>query len=132
MVTRYIVDLDEGGVLMVIRQNLETTSSEVLEARGRRVRLAWRPEHTYVIEIGGRGGARMNEMAKRRLGYVALAGFVVFLAFAAAGCGGDDSGGGGDEAAARSGPRQRPRRDQGEGARGRRGQPRPVGRLRRS
>jgi hypothetical protein len=52
MVTRYMVDLDEGGLLMVIRQNLETTSSEVLEARGRRVRLAWRPEHTYVIETG--------------------------------------------------------------------------------
>jgi putative spermidine/putrescine transport system ATP-binding protein len=52
MVTRYMVDLDEGGMLMVIRQNLETTSSEVLEARGRRVRLAWRPEHTYVIESG--------------------------------------------------------------------------------
>jgi putative spermidine/putrescine transport system ATP-binding protein len=50
MVTRYMVDLDEGGMLMVIRQNLETTSSEVLEARGQRVRLAWRPEHTYAIE----------------------------------------------------------------------------------
>jgi putative spermidine/putrescine transport system ATP-binding protein len=52
MVTRYAVDLDEGGVLMVIRQNLETTSGEALEARGRRVRLAWRPEHTYAIETG--------------------------------------------------------------------------------
>jgi putative spermidine/putrescine transport system substrate-binding protein len=31
---------------------------------------------------------------KRRLGYVALAGFLVFLAFAAAGCGGGDGGGG--------------------------------------
>ena len=52
MVTRYSVDLDEGGELMVVRQNLETTSSEVLEARGQRVRLEWRPEHTYVIETG--------------------------------------------------------------------------------
>jgi putative spermidine/putrescine transport system ATP-binding protein len=52
MVTRYAVELDEGGVLMVIRQNLETTSTEVLEARGRRVRLAWRPEHIYEIETG--------------------------------------------------------------------------------
>jgi putative spermidine/putrescine transport system ATP-binding protein len=52
MVTRYTVDLDEGGLLMVIRQNLETTSSEALEAQGRRVRLAWRPEHTYVIKAG--------------------------------------------------------------------------------
>jgi putative spermidine/putrescine transport system ATP-binding protein len=52
MVTRYAVELDEGGELMVIRQNLETTSGEALEARGRRVRLAWRPEHTYAIETG--------------------------------------------------------------------------------
>ncbi|MEP6909871.1 MAG: ABC transporter ATP-binding protein [Actinomycetota bacterium] len=52
MVTRYAVELDEGGVLMVIRQNLETTSGDALEARGRRVRLAWRPEHTYAIEAG--------------------------------------------------------------------------------
>jgi putative spermidine/putrescine transport system ATP-binding protein len=53
MVTRYVVDLDDGGELMVIRQNLETTSSQALEAHGRRVRLAWRPEHTYVIDPGG-------------------------------------------------------------------------------
>ena len=53
MVTRYSVDLDDGGELMVIRQNLETTSSQALEAQGRRVQLAWRPEHTYVIDPGG-------------------------------------------------------------------------------
>ena len=52
MVTRYAVELDEGGELMVIRQNLETTSGDALEARGRRVRLAWRPEHTFAIETG--------------------------------------------------------------------------------
>ena len=52
MVTRYAVALDEGGTLMVVKQNLETTSGEALEARGRRVRLAWRPEHTYAIEQG--------------------------------------------------------------------------------
>jgi putative spermidine/putrescine transport system ATP-binding protein len=56
MVTRYIVDLDAGGQLMVVRQNLETTSSDALEARGRRVRLEWRPEHTYAIEPGGEDG----------------------------------------------------------------------------
>ena len=56
MVTRYVVDLDAGGQLMVVRQNLETTSSDALEARGRRVRLEWRPEHTYAIEPGGEDG----------------------------------------------------------------------------
>jgi putative spermidine/putrescine transport system ATP-binding protein len=50
MITRYVVDLDAGGELVVVRQNLETTSAEVVEARGRRVRLEWRPEQTYVIE----------------------------------------------------------------------------------
>jgi putative spermidine/putrescine transport system ATP-binding protein len=49
MVTRYLVDLDAGGELVVIRQNLETTSADVVEARGRAVRLEWRPEHTYVV-----------------------------------------------------------------------------------
>jgi putative spermidine/putrescine transport system ATP-binding protein len=53
MVTRYVVDLDAGGQLMVVRQNLETSSTEALEARGRRVRLEWRPEHTYAIEESG-------------------------------------------------------------------------------
>jgi putative spermidine/putrescine transport system ATP-binding protein len=52
MVTRYVVELDAGGELVVIRQNLETSSQEALEARGRRVRLSWRPEHTYVIKEG--------------------------------------------------------------------------------
>ena len=53
MVTRYVVDLDRGGVLTVVRQNLETTSADVVEARGRPVGLEWRPEHTYEIDPGG-------------------------------------------------------------------------------
>jgi putative spermidine/putrescine transport system ATP-binding protein len=53
MVTRYTVDLDAGGALVVVQQNLETSSQQALEAEGRRVRLSWRPEHTY--EIGKEG-----------------------------------------------------------------------------
>jgi putative spermidine/putrescine transport system ATP-binding protein len=53
MVTRYIVDLEGGGALTVVRQNLETTSADVVEARGRPVRLEWRPEHTNEISTGG-------------------------------------------------------------------------------
>jgi putative spermidine/putrescine transport system ATP-binding protein len=53
MVTRYVVDLDSGGELVVVRQNLETTSQQALEDRGKRVRLEWRPEHTF--EIGEEG-----------------------------------------------------------------------------
>jgi putative spermidine/putrescine transport system ATP-binding protein len=49
MVTRYVVDLDSGGELVVVRQNLETSSQEALAEQGKRVRLSWRPEHTYEI-----------------------------------------------------------------------------------
>ena len=42
MVTRYLVALDAGGELQVVRQNLETSSQEAHELRGRRVRVAWR------------------------------------------------------------------------------------------
>jgi putative spermidine/putrescine transport system ATP-binding protein len=50
MATRYIVELEEGGELTVLVQNLETTSAQALEARDRRVRLQWRPEHTLTLE----------------------------------------------------------------------------------
>ena len=54
-VTRYHVELDGGGELTVVSQNLESGSSEVLERQGSRVRLVWRPEHVFVIE-GSNGG----------------------------------------------------------------------------
>jgi putative spermidine/putrescine transport system ATP-binding protein len=49
MVTRYLVDLDAGGELQVVRQNLETSSEEALGQRGRRVRVGWREAHTSSI-----------------------------------------------------------------------------------
>ena len=49
MVTRYLVDLEKGGELQVVVQNLEHTSAEALENRGRRVIVGWREEHTYAI-----------------------------------------------------------------------------------
>jgi putative spermidine/putrescine transport system ATP-binding protein len=53
MVTRYIVELDAGGELVVVKQNLETSSHEALEARGRPVRLQWESEHTLVTTEEG-------------------------------------------------------------------------------
>jgi hypothetical protein len=44
---------DSGGELVVVRQNLETSSQEALAEQGKRVRLSWRPEHTYEIEKEG-------------------------------------------------------------------------------
>src|SRR5262245_39934125 len=49
VVTRYLVALDGGGSLVAVRQNLETAAAEALEARGRRVRVAWRPDQAYEI-----------------------------------------------------------------------------------
>jgi putative spermidine/putrescine transport system ATP-binding protein len=53
MFTRYMVELDSGGELTVVNQNLEASSQEALELRGKRVRLEWRPEHTFEIGPGG-------------------------------------------------------------------------------
>jgi putative spermidine/putrescine transport system ATP-binding protein len=48
-VTKYQVALDRGGELQVLAQNLDEGSSEVLEAKGRRVSLEWRPEQESAI-----------------------------------------------------------------------------------
>jgi putative spermidine/putrescine transport system ATP-binding protein len=53
MVTRYLVELEAGGELQVVRQNLETSSADALEQRGREVRIGWREEHTFAIEDKG-------------------------------------------------------------------------------
>ena len=50
VVTRYVVDLDDGGRLVAVKQNLESSSQEALDEAGRRVRLEWRPEHSFTIE----------------------------------------------------------------------------------
>jgi putative spermidine/putrescine transport system ATP-binding protein len=50
MITRFRVVLDAGGELQVVRQNLETTSTEVGAERGREVVVGWRPEHTVAVQ----------------------------------------------------------------------------------
>jgi putative spermidine/putrescine transport system ATP-binding protein len=50
MVTRYLVDLQAGGELQVVRQNLETTSAEVQAQRGRKIRIGWRADQTVAVE----------------------------------------------------------------------------------
>jgi len=48
-ITRYLIELDSGEELQVVRQNLETSSQEALEQGGRQVRVGWRPEHTVPV-----------------------------------------------------------------------------------
>jgi putative spermidine/putrescine transport system ATP-binding protein len=50
--TRFLVDLEGGGDLVVIQQNLRTTSMEVLAARGQVVRLIWDCSHIRPLNTG--------------------------------------------------------------------------------
>jgi putative spermidine/putrescine transport system ATP-binding protein len=43
--TRYLVELQGGGDLVVVEQNLKTTSMDVMKARNQQVRLFWKKEH---------------------------------------------------------------------------------------
>jgi putative spermidine/putrescine transport system ATP-binding protein len=49
-VTRYVVDLDGGGTLVVMEQNLTTSSMEALQVRGKAVRLIWRRSNNRPVE----------------------------------------------------------------------------------
>src|SRR3954462_13005150 len=50
MITRFLVDLEAGGELQVVRQNLETTSAEVQAQRGRKIKIGWRADQTVAVE----------------------------------------------------------------------------------
>ncbi len=50
--TRYIVELDAGGRLVVTQQNLATTSTEALAQQGRSVRLVWKRQHELPLVEG--------------------------------------------------------------------------------
>jgi putative spermidine/putrescine transport system ATP-binding protein len=57
--TRYIVSLDVGGELVVVQQNLVTSSMEALQVRGQAVRLVWsRHNNRPVEQAGGGDGSR--------------------------------------------------------------------------
>jgi putative spermidine/putrescine transport system ATP-binding protein len=49
-ITKYIVSLDAGGELVVLQQNLATSSMEALEVKGRAVRLIWNRANNRPLE----------------------------------------------------------------------------------
>jgi putative spermidine/putrescine transport system ATP-binding protein len=51
--TRYIVSLDVGAELVVVQQNLSTSSMEALQVRGRPVRLIWSRQNNRPVEAAG-------------------------------------------------------------------------------
>ncbi|HUH96017.1 MAG TPA: ABC transporter ATP-binding protein [Anaerolineales bacterium] len=48
--TRYLVELEGGGDLVVVEQNLKTTSMDVMQVRGQPVRLLWKKEFVRYME----------------------------------------------------------------------------------
>jgi putative spermidine/putrescine transport system ATP-binding protein len=56
-VTRYIVDLDVGGELVMMQQNLTTSSMEALQVRGKPVRLRWERSNNRPVEAAGEEGS---------------------------------------------------------------------------
>lgn len=51
MFTRYVVTVEGGGELTVVRQNLDETSMDVLSARGKRVQLTWQKGHDRPVAV---------------------------------------------------------------------------------
>jgi putative spermidine/putrescine transport system ATP-binding protein len=49
--TRYLVELEGGGDLVVVEQNLKTTSMDVVKIKNQNVCLFWKKEH--VRYMGG-------------------------------------------------------------------------------
>lgn len=49
--TRYLIELDGGGDLVVAQQNLETTSMDVLSAKGQMVKLIWSCDHIRHLDV---------------------------------------------------------------------------------
>jgi len=63
--TRFVVDLEVGGSLVALQQNLQTTSMQVQDMRGRQVRLIWRREHETDIghgRVGETDGPGVEEL----------------------------------------------------------------------
>ncbi|MGI5159508.1 ABC transporter ATP-binding protein [Microbispora sp. CA-102843] len=48
--TRFVVDLDAGGRLIALQQNLQSSSMDVTGLRGARVRLVWHRRHEFLID----------------------------------------------------------------------------------
>jgi putative spermidine/putrescine transport system ATP-binding protein len=51
MHTRYLVEMDDGGDMTVVQQNLEGTSMSVLSAKGQRVKLLWSKEFNRAVSV---------------------------------------------------------------------------------
>jgi putative spermidine/putrescine transport system ATP-binding protein len=61
--TRYHVELEAGGSLAVIKQNVATSSTEALALKGKAVRLVWERRHALPLVVTPDAGATHGEVA---------------------------------------------------------------------
>ena len=66
--TQYLVETADGHRLTVYAQNLETSGAGEVLADGQRVRLTWKPQHTFVIgRDGGPASMGVREQEEREI-----------------------------------------------------------------
>ena len=82
-VTRYTVALAGGDQLVALRQNLETAADEALDARGRPVRVAWRPDQAYKIGMPASAGTPTANADSHAANSTPLSGVLEMQALAA-------------------------------------------------
>jgi spermidine/putrescine transport system ATP-binding protein len=64
--TQYLVQTPDGHMLTVYAQNLETSGVRDVLSDGERVRLTWRPQHTFVIDAAD-GHDQSNEATEEEV-----------------------------------------------------------------
>ena len=63
--SRFVVDLDAGARLVVLRQNQQTSSADATGLRGRAVRLSWRSEHIVAVPTAQPAGEPLEPASHR-------------------------------------------------------------------
>jgi putative spermidine/putrescine transport system ATP-binding protein len=63
--SRFVVDLDAGVRLVVLRQNQQTSSADAAGLRGRAVRLSWRSEHVVAVPTAPPAGEPLEPASHR-------------------------------------------------------------------
>jgi putative spermidine/putrescine transport system ATP-binding protein len=48
--TRYEIELDDGAVIVAVKQNLDTSAADALSKRGKRVRVTWRQDDASALD----------------------------------------------------------------------------------
>jgi putative spermidine/putrescine transport system ATP-binding protein len=63
--SRFVVDLDAGARLVVLRQNQQTSSADAASLRGRAVLLSWRSEHVVAVPTAQPAGEPLEPASHR-------------------------------------------------------------------